>query len=301
MHGTLAIDTKGLDQLKLQAREAPERALKEAARQFEVMFMQMLLKSMREANPQDGPFASEETRLYTSMLDQQLAQTLSARGMGLADVMVKQLQRLSMPADAGGTPDPAAIPVVPGTVPQSEPSRTAPGVSGAAPLGEVGASANIPARAREFVNRMWPHAVEAGRMTGLPPHFILGQAALESGWGQREIRSSDGTPSHNLFGIKATRAWTGATADATTTEYVAGEARKSVERFRAYGSYADAFRDYANLLRGNPRYAGVLAAGNDAEAFARSLQQAGYATDPAYADKLSRLITGAVLRQGLTG
>lgn len=137
------------------------------------------------------------------------------------------------------------------------------------------------------------HAQEASQATGIPARFMLGQAALESGWGKREIRAADGTPSHNLFGVKAGGSWKGAVVETVTTEYVNGVAQKSVERFRAYDSYADAFRDYANLLRGNPRYAGVMAQaaqGMNADGFAHGLQRAGYATDPNYADKLSRII-----------
>lgn len=122
---------------------------------------------------------------------------------------------------------------------------------------------------------------------------MLGQAALESGWGKRELRAADGTPSHNLFGIKAGSNWAGQVVEAVTTEYVNGVAHKTVEKFRAYHSYADAFRDYANLLRTNPRYAEVLAqaaGGLDADGFALGLQRAGYATDPSYADKLIRII-----------
>ena len=126
------------------------------------------------------------------------------------------------------------------------------------------------------------------------------QAALETGWGKSELRFTDGKPTYNLFGIKAGRSWNGAVAEATTTEYVNGAAQKTVERFRAYSSYAEAFRDYANLLASNPRYAGVLNQ-QDAAGFARGLQQAGYATDPMYAAKLERIIGGPTLRAGLAG
>jgi flagellar protein FlgJ len=147
---------------------------------------------------------------------------------------------------------------------------------------------------------MWPHAVEAAKETGLPPHFIIGQAALESGWGSREIKARDGSTTHNLFGVKAGRSWSGETAAAKTTEFVAGVKEKVVDKFRQYSSYGEAFKDYANLLKGNPRYAAVLQAGNDPHAFAQGLQKAGYATDPAYASKLTRIITGSVMRQGLS-
>jgi flagellar protein FlgJ len=161
--------------------------------------------------------------------------------------------------------------------------------------------ASLPEAARSFIGKLWPHAQEAARSTGIAPHFILGQAALESGWGRGEIRMADGSASHNLFGIKATKGWSGPTADVLTTEYVNGSAVKTVEKFRAYSSYAEAFKDYANLLAANPRYAQVLNERTDAAAFARGLQQAGYATDPNYAEKLTRVITGSIMRSGLTG
>ncbi len=151
--------------------------------------------------------------------------------------------------------------------------------------------ADLPQAARDFVNRVWPHAVDAARSTGVPAQFLVAHAALESGWGKSEIRRPDGSSSHNLFGIKAGRSWQGASVEAATTEYVDGVAQPAKEKFRAYGSYAEAFRDYASLLASNPRYSGVIGQ-QDGTAFARSLQQAGYATDPMYADKLSRIING---------
>ena len=119
---------------------------------------------------------------------------------------------------------------------------------------------------------------------------MLGQAALESGWGRREIRTADGGTSHNLFGIKAGRNWTGPTVETLTTEYVNGTPRKVVEKFRAYASYADSFRDYAKLIGNNPRYAEAARSGGDAQVFANRVQAAGYATDPNYAGKLARVI-----------
>jgi flagellar protein FlgJ len=156
------------------------------------------------------------------------------------------------------------------------------------------------AKAKEFINRMWPHAVDAAKATGIPAHFILGQAALESGWGTREIKAADGSTTHNLFGVKAGRSWDGDTAAIKTTEFVKGVKQKVVDKFRQYSSYADAFKDYANLLKSNPRFASVLQAGNDPAAFAKGLQKAGYATDPAYAAKLQRIITSSVMREGLS-
>lgn len=287
---SLAADARGLDELKLRARNNPDTALKDAAKQFEVLFMNMLLKSMRDTVPQDGMFDSEQTRFYTSMLDQQLSEKLSSRGIGLAEIMVRQLQRqapVTVPADA------AAAAEVNGVSGAGAPGAVAP-AEGARPAASVG-------DAKSFVNRMWPEAAGASRATGIPAHFIIGQAALESGWGAREIRGSDGSASHNLFGVKAGRGWTGRSVEVMTTEYIDGTPRKMVERFRAYDSYAAAFEDYARLLKTNPRYAGVIEGSRDAASFARGLQQAGYATDPNYADKLTRVINGSVLRQSLLG
>jgi flagellar protein FlgJ len=286
--GTLAADGAALDRIRAQAKSDPRGAVKAAAQQFEALLLNMLLKSMRETTSQKTPFDSDQTRLFQSMLDQQLAQVLAARGIGLSDMIARQLS-----ASAAAAPEttPSEFPMlrlpetppVPAAVPPSQPAPAA-------------ASPHV----RQFVDSMWAHAAEAGRLTGIPPHFILGQAALESGWGRSEIRGVDGTRSHNLFGVKAGRGWSGPTVEAATTEYVNGEPRQSVQRFRAYPSYNEAFLDYARLLQ-VPRYAQVLERGKDAEGFATGLQQAGYATDPMYADKLLRIIRGSALRGGLAG
>lgn len=255
----LALDAADLSQLKLQAKADPQGAIKAAARQFEALFMSMMLKSMREATPQDGPFDSEQTRMYTSMLDQQLAQALAKRGTGLADVMARQLSRGAAPGqDAAATPDDASK--------------------------------------QSFIQGLLPAAREASGATGIPARFLIGQAALESGWGERQIRGADGRPSFNLFGVKAGAGWKGDVVEATTTEYIDGAAQKTSARFRAYGSYAEAFRDYASIMRDTPRYAEALGQAGDAAGFARGLQKAGYATDPLYADKLERIFSSPRLR-----
>ena len=300
----LAIDVNSLAQTKRLAKEDPRAAMKNAAQQFEAVFLQMVLKSMRDASPKEGLFDNEQSRLFQSMLDQQLAQTMSAKGStGLAALIEKQLSRGLPPQD---------IPLSPATAGEragvrgravdagvSSPPPTSPLSPTLSPQGGERGN-DVPAPAREFVNRLWSQAGEASRATGIPAHFMIAQAALETGWGRSELRFSDGTPTHNLFGIKAGRNWQGAVAEATTTEYVNGVAQKTVERFRAYSSYAEAFRDYASLLTSNPRYAAVLNQ-QDAAGFARGLQQAGYATDPMYAAKLERIIGGQALRTGLAG
>ena len=321
--GQLAIDVNSLAQVKRQAKDDPRAALKSASQQFEAVFLQMVLKSMREATPKEGMFDSEQTRLYQSLLDQQLAQTLSTQGgTGLAALVEKQLAGglpVVAPAsdeevEAPGIPDrplqlrsaPAGRPA-PTTAPELEhvpgPAVAAVRAAPSAQTTQASISTDataVPAPAREFVNRLWPHALEASRATGVPAHFMIAQAALETGWGKSEPKLADGKPSYNLFGIKAGRSWNGSVAEAASSEYVNGKAQKTVERFRAYASYAEAFRDYADLLVSNPRYAAVINQ-QDAASFARGLQQAGYATDPMYAAKLERIIGGATLRNGLSG
>jgi peptidoglycan hydrolase FlgJ len=265
--GSLAADSQSLDKLRLQAKQSPDQALKETAKQFESVFLNMMLKSMRDATPQDGVFDSEQTKMFTGMLDQQLAQAMASRGVGLADAMVKQLSRTQATTTAAPHELTAATRATTNAIP----------------------SAYKADAQQSFVDNLKAPAEQASRSTGVPAHLILGQAALESGWGKREIKMADGSSSHNLFGIKAGKDWNGKVAEVTTTEYHNGIAGKQVERFRAYGSYAESFQDYAKLLSDNPRYAGVTGQ-TDAKAFAQGLQQAGYATDPKYADKLAGVI-----------
>ena len=295
-------DTKTTADLRLKLKQDPQTGLKQAAQQFEGMLLQMVLKSMRDATPQDGLMSSDQTRFFTSMLDQQVAQSLAAKGtLGFAKLIEQHLSQ-------SATSDIDAMGVTLTRLQQSFAERQA--ASSAASLAGVGSNARLSrnetagadgsSSERDFVNRVWPHAVEAASSLGVQPHFLVAHAALESGWGKSEIRLPDGSSSFNLFGIKAGRGWQGASVEVPTTEYVNGVAQTVRESFRVYGSYGEAFQDYANLLRGNSRFSGVLGQ-QDGTQFARSLQQSGYATDPLYADKLSRIIGGATLRQALIG
>lgn len=159
-------------------------------------------------------------------------------------------------------------------------------VEGAAASG--GAAANTPEQ-QAFLDSIAPWARQAADRLGVAPELVQAHAALESGWGQRPLRTADGASSHNLFGIKAGAAWQGATGDSTTTEYINGAALKTRERFRAYPDAASAFQDYARVLTDNPRYRAALNTGSDAQAFAEGLARGGYATDPGYAAKLARI------------
>jgi len=309
-----AFDVRSAQDLRGEFAKNPKEGLKAAAQQFETLFLQMVMKSMRDTVPDDGMLSSDQSKFYTSLLDQQMAQTMasSGKGVGFAKLIEQQLGRT-----LGATPEGAALPGtansagdgLPLTAPDGrylQHKTVSSGLPTSAAYQKVDvavapvATPEVPASAKEFVNRVWPHAVEASRSTGVPPQFLVGHSALESGWGRAEIRRTDGSSSFNLFGIKAGKNWSGQTVEATTTEYVDGKPQQMVERFRAYGSYEEAFRDYASLLRNSSRYSAVIGSQDGAE-FAKRLQQAGYATDPAYADKLSRIINGPVLKQALIG
>ncbi|WP_447741793.1 flagellar assembly peptidoglycan hydrolase FlgJ [Variovorax boronicumulans] len=301
-----ALDVQGVDALRRTVRTSPEEGLQQVSRQFEALFMNMVLKSMREATPSSGLLDSQDQKVYLSMFDQQLTQNLSGRGVGLAEAMLAQLRRqlpsAAMEADEGiGTrpmslEPPAGLPYGPRA---GIPIGSAPGarVSTAADLGVYqmksgpapAANASLQGQVDAFVDRMGASAQAASAASGVPAPLILAQAALESGWGKREIRADDGTQSFNLFGIKADKGWKGATVETTTTEYIDGEPQKVRAKFRAYASYEEAFTDYARFITRNPRYANVLATADPAQA-AHGLQRAGYATDPRYGEKLVRIM-----------
>ncbi|SEB04205.1 flagellar assembly peptidoglycan hydrolase FlgJ [Paraburkholderia sartisoli] len=285
-----ALDVQGFDALRAQAKNSPQEAMKSAAKQFDAVFTQMMLKSMRDATPHDGPFDSHDTATFTSMMDQQLAQQMSNKGIGVADAMLKQLMRNSgMQTGDANSGNNAALNAL--AKAYANPANNGALQSGRGysansaltpPMKGDGSSPKVDA----FVDRLAAPAQAASEATGIPARFIIGQAALESGWGKSEIKKVDGSTSHNVFGIKATKDWTGKTVSTVTTEYVHGKPQRVVEKFRAYDSYADAMTDYASMLKSNPRYAQVLNNSHDVNGFATGMQRAGYATDPHYAKKL---------------
>lgn len=321
LNAKLALDVQSVDSLRLQAKNDPKEAVKSAAKQFEALFLNILFKSMREATPDDSLFDSEQSKMFTQMLDQQMAQKIATtgKGLGLAESLTQQLMRsydkTVPPAAVEDGKEQKGLPLNKEVAPFLLPS----GAAKAMPLPRQNAEAQpmpldhsgLPAAPaapsagsdtpKDFVSRMWPHAVEAGQALGVPPHFLIAQAALESGWGKAELRGADGKPSFNLFGIKAGAGWKGGVVQAATTEYVNGQAQARTDSFRAYGSYGEAFRDYASLLANNPRYAAVLGKASDPQSFAQELQKAGYATDPMYANKLSRILGSNAFRNALVG
>lgn len=287
----LALDANALESLKRDAKaDSPEtrrQAAMAAAKQFEAVFMNMLMKSMRDATPQDNPFSSDASRSYQGMLDEQMVQSMSSsKGMGLANIIARQL----LGEGGNNLPDGMrGLNNLDSSGQLQDKTPIAPSSSAIKAYQSNSSSAADP-KADAFIQQHWAAAKAAEQTTGVPAQFILGQAALESGWGKKEIKAADGSTSFNLFGIKADKGWKGGIATSMTTEYVQGEKTKSRENFRAYGSYAEAFTDYANLLKNNPRYQKALNSGGSAEQFASNLQKAGYATDPNYASKLTNTI-----------
>lgn len=289
----LAFDSKGLDELRQSSKSNSPESLKEAAKQFEALFVNMMLKSMRQASSQDGMFDNEQSKLYTSMLDQQLSQKMASRGVGLADAMIRQLSNNQMSQALNADNPQGNVQENSNLIDQylfQDKSLDKLSKSFFEPNDQIGMNANAPKHVQEFTQKLAEHAEAASSVSGIPAKFMLGQAALESGWGKKEIKAMDGSTSHNVFGIKATGQWKGKTVDTLTTEYSNGVAYQKVEKFRAYDNYADAFKDYAKLLTENPRYQNVIQHSNDPSRFALELQKAGYATDPQYAQKINNII-----------
>ncbi|MBD9659253.1 flagellar assembly peptidoglycan hydrolase FlgJ [Pantoea sp. PNT03] len=281
-----AYDSRSLNDLKREAAADPKGKAMQVAKQVEGMFVQMMMKSMRAALPQDGLLSNDQTRLFTSMYDQQIAQDIGKRGLGMADIIVKQMQPAQEPDETAGTvPMKLDNSFIYSNLPSNQLEQM---VRKAVPRLPVSPS-SLPSDSNDFIAQLAQPAQVASQQSGIPHHLILAQAALESGWGQRQILTRDGKPSYNVFGIKASGDWKGETTDIMTTEYEGGAAKKVRASFRVYGSYMEALSDYVKLLSNNPRYAAVANAPS-AEQGARALQAAGYATDPKYAQKLVGMI-----------
>ena len=272
------LDFGRMEALKKTARQDQPAAIREAARQFESLFTNMLLKSMREANLGEGLGDSEQTKFYQDMFDQQLAVQMSqGKGLGLAERLVQQLQRtgLSPPAPApAGAQAPAVAPTTAGSA-----------------VSDKAASTHTRAH---FIDSIWPYAAQAAKRIGVAIETVVAHAALETGWG-RHLPVSVNGDSNNLFGLKAGGSWHGDSAGSATKEFNGRETVAVRAPFRAYASVAAGISDYADLLTSNPRFAAALNSGNDATAFARGLQRGGYATDPAYVHKL--VTTVAAVRE----
>ncbi|QUN06842.1 flagellar assembly peptidoglycan hydrolase FlgJ [Shewanella yunxiaonensis] len=336
------LDLSGLDNLRIKAQKDQKSALKQVAQQFESIFVQMLMKSMRDANAafeSDSPFNSQYTKFYEQMHDQQMSVDLSQKGMlGLADLMVQQLD----PQDSGITP--ASVMRSTNGEPLLSAEAPAPKVSDkAAVASDTSMTFNVPTKQRvdaetsdasrvqtpnpavsqqpktagtldydtldsilsgkvlpdntsaissqeDFVKVLYPYARDAAEKLGTTPEVILAQSALETGWGQKMVKTSDGQPSNNLFNIKADPRWSGASTNASTTEYEQGTPVRENAIFRVYDNLKESFNDYVSLISQNGRYSKARAAAADPVQYVRGLAEAGYATDPQYASKVIKVM-----------
>lgn len=307
-------DFVGLAQLRAQAGRSGQQGgevTAETARQFEALFVQMMLKSMRDAG---DVFGDGSDRTYRDMFDQQIALEMTrGKGLGLADLLTRQL------APATATDNPAAstvrlpdandvIAARPPAIATPPPSRvqitspdtatllaavTAPGFdveTAITPTPSRRWDNWQPATPEDFIRDLWPHAQRAGDELGVDPRALVAQAALETGWGKQVSRDASGNSSNNLFNIKADTRWSGDRLAVRTLEFEGGLPKPTVASFRAYPDLETAFSDYVQFLKGNPRYTEALREGSQAGRFADSLQRAGYATDPGYAAKLRSIM-----------
>ncbi|MCG8323952.1 MAG: flagellar assembly peptidoglycan hydrolase FlgJ [Thiotrichales bacterium] len=273
-------DVQGLAKLKLAARNEDAGSLNEAAKQFEALFINLMLKTMREANVKSGLFDSDQMQFHQEMFDQQLAVSLGEkRSLGIADMLVRQLGK-----NTGETPrpDPFNEMLSPAMTREDDIThvRDKPGETHRPDEPD---QFDNP---QDFISYMRPLAEKVAAQLGIDTNVLIAQSALETGWGKKIIRNSDGTSSHNLFGIKSHRDWQGPSARVNTVEYVDGTMQKTRDSFRVYESYADSFADYAEFLASNPRYQDAMNKTGNSHEFIRALQTAGYATDPQYADKV---------------
>ena len=262
--------------LRLAAENKDPAVLREVAGQFEALFIQTLMKNMREASLGDPLLGNnDQHEMYQEMMDQQLAvEMASGKGIGLADMLVRQL---------GG---------------DVAPTSSAAGTGIAARVGATAGKKldDLWSDAKSFAAEVWPHAKQIARKLNVAPEGILAQVALETGWGAHVPKRGDGNSSFNLFGIKAGSSWTGDTVAKTTLEFEAGLPRMEVHKFRAYDNLARGFEDYSRLLSTSPRYEAVKNHGDDVDGFASALQSSGYATDPAYAEKIRSVLRSPTMQ-----
>jgi flagellar protein FlgJ len=284
-------DIAGLSNLKRAAGNNDPAAIRTVAQQFESMFTRMMLKSMRDAVGPDPMFGSDQEQMYQGMADDQLSIQLSkGKGLGLADMLIRQLQKMGVKgADPSGTSATADTGTAPAT--GSKAAAAYSSTQRASPTTTLSAPSD--ATQTTFVRYLWPQAQEAGQLLGVDPRHLVAQAALETNWGRNFPADSAGRCSNNLFGMKVSAAWSGATATGETQEFQGGIATTTSARFKAYATPAQSLQDYVALLRNNPRYSAALNTGGDVQAFAAGLQRGGYATDPDYASKLAA-VAGSV-------
>jgi flagellar protein FlgJ len=317
-------DLTSLQQLKHNSGGDDDAALKQAAKQFESIFMGMLLSSMRKANEvfeDEGVLNSQATKFYQDMYDKQLSTELSEKGsLGLADLLVQQLRPtkgkttpaslLKLPTEAAPVPDEKShvesAPVSARTTrvnPKPEapnaqmPVTTPPVVVTESLTTEQDSNDWTFETPGEFIQKLMPAAKQAAQKLGLEPLALLAQAALETGWGQRTFKTAEGNNSFNFFGIKAHNSWQGEVAVVDTLEYRQGVAQKEKAKFRAYESPEQSLGDYVDFIKSNPRYQQAVSMADNPKAYFQQLQAAGYATDPNYAQKILSVFNSDTFKQ----
>lgn len=282
-------DFSGLTALRAKARDDQSMARGEVARQFESMFMQMMLKTMRQASLAKGMFDSEAMQKYRDMHDQQLSIHLAeAGGVGLADVIERQLAGV------------ANVPVLKNKQIQDyqkQPVYMQPLLKKAEVSHKPESDTAFDGTVKTFVDKLKPYAQKAAAALGIQPEALLAQAALETGWGKSQMKTADGKPSFNLFSIKADKRWDGNHAAVSTLEFRDGVAQRERANFRAYESYQQAFDDYTKFIADNPRYQQAVKQASDPNAYFSALQHAGYATDPEYAEKIMNIFNQGNIHQ----
>lgn len=265
----------GLQKLKLAAKNSSSEALEEVANQFEAFFMKMMLKQMRDANLGDGIFDSDQSRLYQDMMDQQMALNLSEKRIfGIAESIVRQLEHtVANKRESSGELKPL-------------PERIDFQNTTLKPSTDINSKNKDFQTPEEFIQKIRPYAEKAAKELGVPASILLAQSALETGWGNKVIQHGDSESSHNLFGIKADKRWDGPYVNVSSLEYVNGEAKREYSNFKVYESYEHSFKDYVDFIKSNDRYKTALNNSANGETYIKALQEAGYATDPQYANKI---------------
>jgi flagellar protein FlgJ len=315
---TNAVDLEGLDALRRRAHRDDPGALADVAVQFEALFIGMMLESARSASLGSGLFDGGETEQYLALMDRQVALELArSGGFGFGKMLQEQLASREAAAGAPSAPSPGAatfvsaarLPVVADVAQPSAPVGPEPSTAefpGALP-GSLAALGGTESREppgeptpAQFVTALLPDANAAAAALGIEPRLLLAQAALETGWG-RAVPQRGAESANNLFGVKAGASWSGASVEQWTLEHEGGVTAPQRARFRAYGSTSESFSDYVDLIATARRYAGALEHGGDPEAYARAVTDAGYATDPKYADKWLAIYHGDRLEQALRG
>ncbi len=282
------LDFDALSQLKTEAKKDAKSALKEVASEFETIFVKMMMKSMRSASFGDELFDSESAKFYRDMYDDQLSQNLSKNGgIGLADVLVKQLERYVPDQTAEHSED------------KISKSKKAEESIAVGIIEKENSEEMVFSSPKEFVHKLWPLAEDAAKELGTSPKVIIAQAALETGWGKHIIRNSDGSSSNNIFNIKADNRWQGKYSSIDSVEYIGNIPRRETANFRSYQSVDDSFKDYVSFLKTNSRYDKAIDVEKRESRYIEEIHAAGYATDPNYVKKIDRIINDKPLADAM--